>query len=68
MSLKELSLINKVYLLQEGTTSETIEGYEILNIDSIRSTSTVKKIAEKLINGQYTIDAMNTAYQRINKE
>lgn len=28
----------------------------------------VKKIAEKLINGQYTIDAMNTAYQRINKE
>ncbi|MCT0193282.1 hypothetical protein EFM10_09625, partial [Lactobacillus helveticus] len=28
----------------------------------------VEKIAKKLVNGQYTIDAINMAYQRLSKE
>ena len=44
LSLKESELVNKIYLLKENDNQETIEGCDILDIDTLRSTATKKKI------------------------
>lgn len=46
-SLKESALVNKIYLLTENDCKDTIDSCEIIAIDSIRSTATIKKIAAK---------------------
>jgi hypothetical protein len=40
-------LVNTVYLLSKNDITATIEGCEIIHIDSLQSTTTIRKIAEK---------------------
>lgn len=47
ITLKQSSLSNKIYLLTDNDTKDTINGCETIGIDSLRSTSTIKKIAAK---------------------
>lgn len=53
-SLKESSLINKIYLLTENDCKDIVEDCAVLNIYSLRSTATIKKIAEKA-DTEYTL-------------
>lgn len=46
-SLKESPLVKKIFLLADGEAEGSIDGYEVIKIDSMRSTATVKKIAAK---------------------
>lgn len=46
-SLKSSHLVNKIYLLDDNNNEEQVDGCEVLKIDSLRSTATIKKIAEK---------------------
>lgn len=46
-SLKSSNLINKIFLLTENDCKESIDGCELLTIDSLKSTNTIKKIASK---------------------
>lgn len=46
-SLKESILVNKIYLLTDNGCKDTVEGCQVIEIDSLRSTATIKKIAEK---------------------
>ncbi|MBK5721577.1 glycosyltransferase family 2 protein [Dysgonomonas sp. Marseille-P4677] len=46
-SLKESTLVNKIYLLTDNGCKDRIEDCEIIDIDSLRSSVTIKKIAEK---------------------
>lgn len=43
--LMEANLVNKIYLLATDNGSESIDGCEIIHIDSLKSTATIKKIA-----------------------
>ncbi|MFA6769681.1 MAG: glycosyltransferase family A protein [Bacteroidales bacterium] len=43
--LKESTLINKIYLLATDKNNEPVEGCEIIQIESLKSTVTLKKIA-----------------------
>ncbi|MEF9987338.1 MAG: glycosyltransferase family 2 protein [Bacteroidales bacterium] len=45
--LKESGLVFKIYLLATEKLNEKIDGCEILNVDSLNSSATIKKIAEK---------------------
>lgn len=47
ITLKQSSLSNKIYLLTDNDTKDTINGCETIGIDSLRSTATIKKIAAK---------------------
>lgn len=53
-SLRESSLVEQIFLLNENANQEEIEGCKVINIDSLRSTSTIRKIAEKA-NTEYTL-------------
>ena len=46
--LKANELVAKIYLLAAEGFNEEIEGCEVVKIDSLQSTATVKKIAEPL--------------------
>lgn len=46
-SLSESGLVNKIFLLAESNSTDTVAGCEILEIDSLFSTATVRKIAAK---------------------
>lgn len=45
--LKQSELIGKIYLLATDASLQPIDGCEIIAIDSIQSTETIRKIAEK---------------------
>ncbi len=53
-SLKLSSLVGKVFLLTDNNCKDTVDDCEIINIDSLRSTETIKKIASKA-NTEYTL-------------
>jgi len=46
-ALKSSKLVNIIYLLSKNDTSTTIEGCEIISVDSLYSTATLRKIAGK---------------------
>ena len=46
-SLRSSELVNKIFLLTDNGCKETINGCETIDIDSIRSTATIKKIVAK---------------------
>ncbi len=46
-SLRESALVNHIYLLTDNNCNDKIDGCEVIEIDSPRSTATIKKIAEK---------------------
>lgn len=46
-SLKESHLVNKIYLLTDNDCKDAVEGCEVIAIDSLKSTATIKKIAAK---------------------
>ena len=64
LSLKESELVNKIYLLKENDNQETIEGCDILDIDTLRSTATIKKIASKA-DAEYTLIYTKSANLRL---
>lgn len=64
LSLKESELVNKIYLLKENDNQETIEGCDILDIDTLRSTATIKKIASKA-DAEYTLIYTKSASLRL---
>lgn len=45
--LQEIDVIGKIFLLATDASVEPLEGCEILTIDSLKSTESVKKIAQK---------------------
>ena len=47
VGLKQSEFIGKIYLLATDTSLKPIDGCEIIAIDSIQSTETIRKIAEK---------------------
>ncbi|MDR2947977.1 MAG: glycosyltransferase [Prevotella sp.] len=53
-SLKSSSLVGKVFLLTDNNCKDMVDDCEIINIDSLRSTETIKKIASKA-NTEYTL-------------
>lgn len=53
-SLKLSSLVGKVFLLTDNNCKDMVDDCEIINIDSLRSTETIKKIASKA-NTEYTL-------------
>lgn len=53
-ALKLSKLIDKIFLLSDNGCKDTVDGCEVLEIESLRATSTVKKIAEKSSNA-YTL-------------
>lgn len=54
ISLKSSELVNDIYLLAEDGTTDSVDGCEIIKIDSLKSTATIKKIAAKA-NTDYTL-------------
>lgn len=46
-SLRESVLVNHIYLLTDNNCNDKIDGCKVIEIDSLRSTATIKKIAEK---------------------
>ncbi|MDR1884486.1 MAG: glycosyltransferase family 2 protein [Prevotella sp.] len=54
VSLKRSPLTNKIYLLAGNDCKETVSGCETINIDSLYSTATIKKIAARSDTG-YTL-------------
>lgn len=53
-SLKSSSLVGKVFLLSDNNCKDMVDDCETINIDSLRSTETIKKIASKA-NTEYTL-------------
>ena len=45
--LKESSLVSKIFLLSTEEFKGEIEGCEVIPVDSLNSSATIKKIAEK---------------------
>jgi len=46
-AIKNSVMVNKIYLLSKNEVPTSIEGCEIISIDSLQSTSTMRKIAKK---------------------
>lgn len=61
-SLQSSELVNKIYLLSE--TGSSHPNHDVINIDSIRSTDTIKKIADKA-DTDYTLIYTKTAELRL---
>ncbi|MFR9166122.1 MAG: glycosyltransferase family 2 protein [Dysgonomonas sp.] len=53
-SLRNSELVDKIFLLTDNDCKDKVDGCEVVSIDSLRSTSTVKTIAEKA-SGDYTV-------------
>lgn len=63
-SLRSSALVDKIYLLTDNGCTEKIDGCEIIAIDSLKSTATVKKIAAKS-DAAYTMIYTKTADLRL---
>lgn len=59
-ALKQSELVAGIYLLSQDKTAEGIEGCELIDVDSFRSTAAVKAIAEKA-SAAYTLIYTKTA-------
>ncbi|MBD8347418.1 glycosyltransferase family 2 protein [Dysgonomonas sp. HGC4] len=46
-TLKASQLVNKIYLLTDNDCKDKVEGCEVISINSLKSTDTIKKIAAK---------------------
>ncbi len=53
-SLRKSALVNKIFLLTDNGCKDTVDGCQAIDIDSIRSTATIKKIASKA-DTEYTL-------------
>ncbi|NDW12516.1 glycosyltransferase family 2 protein [Bacteroides sp. 214] len=47
IGLKSAGLVNKVYLLATESKEKSVDGYEVINIQSLNASTTMKAIAEK---------------------
>nr|WP_297168456.1 glycosyltransferase family 2 protein [uncultured Dysgonomonas sp.] len=63
-TLKTSHLVNKIYLLTDNDCKEKVEGCEVLSIDSLKSTDTIKKIAAKA-DSAYTLIYTKSADLRL---
>lgn len=63
-TLKASHLVNKIYLLTDNDCKEKVEGCEVLSIDSLKSTDTIKKIAAKA-DSAYTLIYTKSADLRL---
>lgn len=63
-SLKASSLVGKVFLLSDNNCKDMVDDCETINIDSLRSTETIKKIASKA-NTEYTLIYTKSADLRL---
>lgn len=63
-SLRESTLVNKIYLLTDNGCKESVDGCEVIDIDSLRSTATIKKIASKT-DVEYTLIYTKSADLRL---
>jgi hypothetical protein len=63
-SLRESALVNKIYLLTDNGCKDAVARCETMDIDSIRSTATIKKIASKA-NTEYTLIYTKSADLRL---
>lgn len=63
-SLKSSSLVSKVFLLSDNNCKDMVDDCEIINMDSLRSTETIKKIASKA-NTEYTLIYTKSADLRL---
>lgn len=63
-TLKASHLVNKIYLLTDNDCKEKVEGCEVLSIDSLKSTDTIKKIAAKA-DSTYTLIYTKSADLRL---
>lgn len=62
--LKAEKTVNKIYLLTENDCKDEVEGCEVIAIDSLRSTATMKKIAAKA-DTEYTMIYTKSADLRL---
>ncbi len=63
-TLKASHLVNKIYLLTDNDCKDKVEGCEVVSIDSLKSTDTVKKIAAKA-DARYTLIYTKSAHLRL---
>lgn len=63
-SLQASDFVNGIYLLTENNCKETIEGCQTINIDSLRSTATIREIAANA-NTAYTLIYTKSADLRL---
>lgn len=63
-NLKASHLVNKIYLLTDNGCKEKVEGCEVISIDSLKSTDTIKKIAAKA-DSEYTLIYTKSADLRL---
>lgn len=63
-TLKASHLVNKIYLLTDNDCKEKIDGCEVISIDSLKSTETIKKIAAKA-DAEYTLIYTKSADLRL---
>lgn len=63
-NLKASHLVNKIYLLTDNGCKEKVEDCEVISIDSLKSTDTIKKIAAKA-NSEYTLIYTKSADLRL---
>lgn len=59
--LKESSLVHRIYVLETGNQSERIEGTTTISIDSLKSSATMRQIADRS-DAEYTLLYMKTQY------
>lgn len=64
LALKSSSLVDKIYLLNDNGSSDTIDGTYSLAVNSLQSTETIKKIAE-VADVQYALIYTKTATLRL---
>lgn len=63
-TLKASHLVNKIYLLTDNDCKEKIDGCEVISIDALKSTETIKKIAAKA-DAEYTLIYTKSADLRL---
>ena len=63
-SLKSSELVDKIYLLADNAAADKVEGCEVIGIDSLKSTATIKRIAAKA-DTPYTMIYTKTADLRM---
>ncbi|MDR0866075.1 MAG: glycosyltransferase [Candidatus Symbiothrix sp.] len=63
-SLKSSGIVGKICLLTDNDCKEVVDGCEIIHIDSLRSSKTIKKIASK-IDTEYTLIYTKSADLRL---
>ncbi len=63
-ALKQAELVNKIFLLNDSDSDATVAGCEVLKIDSLQSTATMKQIA-KVSDAAFSLIYTKTATLRL---